>query len=46
MDAVKELQEKLREAAATGDELLLQKLVLEENVDVNNGHQINGWYKF
>ena len=43
MDSVKELQEKLRETAAIGDEVLLHRLVLEEKVDVNNKHQINGW---
>ena len=43
MDPAKELQEKLREVAAIGDEVVLHKLILEEKVDVNNQHQINGW---
>ena len=43
MDPMKELQEKLREAAAIGDEATIQKLVTEEKVDVNNKHQMNGW---
>ncbi len=43
MDPVKELQEKLREAASIGDNNIVQKLLLDGKVDVNNQHSINGW---
>lgn len=39
------LEEKLREAACTGDaEAVLN--ILSQNIDVNSQNSVNGWYMF
>ena len=42
MDPVKELEERLREAASIGDENAV-KCLINKGVDVNSQNAMNGW---
>ena len=42
MDPVKELEERLREAASIGDENAVKSLI-NKGVDVNSQNAMNGW---
>lgn len=43
MDPIKELGERLREAACIGDIDTIQNLIESQRIDINNANSMNGW---
>ena len=44
MDQIKDLEDKLREAAGIGDEDTICGILEKDSIIVNSQHTINGWY--